>query len=374
MEKLDEGFAPVSQSWDVTIRKNDFDASGSLGVELAVFFAKVVVVCAVKPGGFIDSYNRANPNTAIQAGDVLARCNGVEDDANAMLLMFKQSQALRFRVRRVSSFHATLCVSESTGLKLNTSTMAVTDIVDGPAMRYNKKSAAGYQIMKDDRIIAVDGSSGTALQLWQAMHNTFTPRTMTLTIQRPGLLAPVAHTWDVNISRSRFETSTTLVDPQQSTTLGVDFALLFQKVVVVCAIKAGGLIDVYNKANPSTAIEAGDVLVSCNGVREDSSQMLLASKQSDYLQFLVRRVRKFQATLCLSDSLGLRLDATTMTVMEILDGPTMEYNKRSAAGFQIMKDDRIVEVDGKSGTPLLLWQEIHHTFAPRTVILTIQRP
>jgi hypothetical protein len=157
-----------------------------LGLTLAWFYPHVVLIETIKEGGALAMFNARNPRDRIMPGDVILDCNDVVDDSRAIIEVLRSAQQLRFTVRRVSRFQASVRSGETLGMKLDRKSMSVLDIYDGTCHRYNMKAEPGFQIMVNDCIVEVGGQTGSSDDLWRRMFPVnAASNAVQLTIERP---------------------------------------------------------------------------------------------------------------------------------------------------------------------------------------------
>merc|ERR1740120_672763 len=89
---------PHPQEFVAVVSKTNF--SQPLGVDVDVSDDTCLTIERVHESGALPMWNRKNPATLVQPGDVIVDVNGVRGDAELMTLACTRQQVLELRIRR----------------------------------------------------------------------------------------------------------------------------------------------------------------------------------------------------------------------------------------------------------------------------------
>jgi len=122
-----------------------------------------------------------------------------------------------------------------------------------------------------------------------------------------------------------------------------------------------GLIQTWNEAHSEAHSEkmqmrGEDRIVGVNGVRGSTDEIIAEVAKATDLKLIVQRRSDMMISLRkknASQSVGVDIDSTQVTVLKVKDGPVKDYNDGLSAKqveFAIQGGDKIVEVNGVAGS------------------------
>lgn len=118
-----------------------------------------------------------------------------------------------------------------------------------------------------------------------------------------------------------------------------------------------GLIQTWNEAcSEEMQMRGEDRIVGVNGVRGSTDEIIAEVAKATDLKLIVQRRSEMMISLRkknASQSVGVDIDSTQVTVLKVKDGPVKDYNdglSAKQAEFAIQGGDRIVEVNGVAGS------------------------
>eukprot|EP00928_Gymnodinium_smaydae_P015783 TRINITY_DN15856_c0_g1_i1.p1 TRINITY_DN15856_c0_g1~~TRINITY_DN15856_c0_g1_i1.p1 ORF type:complete len:162 (-),score=53.99 TRINITY_DN15856_c0_g1_i1:231-716(-) len=88
--------APPTNEMEIVVEKKDQE----LGLDVDFANEKTLVVVKVKPGGLLESWNKANPDKALMENDQIVAINGATGSTKAMLEKVQQGGTLTIKVER----------------------------------------------------------------------------------------------------------------------------------------------------------------------------------------------------------------------------------------------------------------------------------
>mmetsp|Transcript_19572 Transcript_19572/g.58684 ORF Transcript_19572/g.58684 Transcript_19572/m.58684 type:complete len:215 (+) Transcript_19572:82-726(+) len=169
----------------------------------------------------------------------------------------------------------------------------------------------------------------------------------------------------------------TLLKPVQDTPLGLHLDLSDNVMVHICGVRQGvsPVVEYNGKASQDLQILPGDYIISVNGVNNDSKRMVEELAKERSLDLEVRHPVTSTVTINRQGgAMGLDLNYAKMGKSLVIDGiaegAVMTWNKQNPAAM-VKKGDRIVAVNGVSGSPSELLENITQS---STVELTMSRP
>uniref|UniRef100_A0A7S1WFU5 PDZ domain-containing protein n=1 Tax=Alexandrium catenella TaxID=2925 RepID=A0A7S1WFU5_ALECA len=177
---------PLARSFAITVERKKPKAA--LGVVLDPSGIEAVYVCSVQPGSH--PVNEANERSADQLmpGDFIFGVNGVTSDLAAMMQEVQSATTLTLSVRRPQEFSISLCRNgQSVGCAITyDATTGISLVIEaingGPVNSWNEQNPS-KQVLVGDRITAVNGFQGPAVQLLEQIRSNDELR---LTFVRPG--------------------------------------------------------------------------------------------------------------------------------------------------------------------------------------------
>lgn len=140
--------------------------------------------------------------------------------------------------------------------------------------------------------------------------------------------------------------------------IGLDIDLIDSISAVVVDIKDGAIRN-WNMEHPDLALKVNDRIVEVNGVRFDSNNMVAKLKSDTTWAIQVQRPSEFMISISRANAPSLGMDlryapnGTTLMITQVGDGPMQEWNKAHPDKV-VCKHDRIIQLNGISGTPTQL--------------------
>jgi len=141
--------------------------------------------------------------------------------------------------------------------------------------------------------------------------------------------------------------------PGESANLALDTCA---GVIEVCCIGDGPVQEYNDGADYHHQVKVGDFIVGVNGMFGQPDK-LLKEFRSDELELVVRhptivvlQLRKHKGTFGLDLTHAAGSVAKSLAVFSVIEGPVVDWNK-TQTDVQVKKGDRIVAVNGMTGTP-----------------------
>mmetsp|Transcript_5886 Transcript_5886/g.17342 ORF Transcript_5886/g.17342 Transcript_5886/m.17342 type:complete len:251 (-) Transcript_5886:163-915(-) len=141
--------------------------------------------------------------------------------------------------------------------------------------------------------------------------------------------------------------------PGMSANLALDMCA---DVIEVCSIGAGPIQAYNDMVSYHRQVQVGDFIVGVNG-KVGHPDKMLKEFQSDELELLVRRptivalkLQRYKGSFGLDLTHAPGSVAKSLAVFAVIEGPVIDWNK-TQTDVQVKKGDRIVAVNGMSGTP-----------------------
>lgn len=163
---------------------------------------------------------------------------------------------------------------------------------------------------------------------------------------------------DVPVSAQIFKV--VIQKPALDTPLGLHLDLSDPALIHVSGVRAGSTpVSAYNAAAPEgLKMQAGDYIMSVNGVSGDAAKMTEAIQASVSLELELRRPFVFQCVINKDGKpLGLELNYATSgqsLVIDVIDqGAAMDWGAANPA-LALRKGDRILAINGKRGVAVEL--------------------
>lgn len=153
--------------WSFTVDKGA-DPKAMLGLSLTFYYSRLAVVQEVLCEGLVKKYNdeHAGEASVVRTGDVLLAVNGVQDNTDKMFNAFKQATSPNLSFRRVRRFEAVISnPGANLGIVLREKSQEVAQVTPGSIKDYNKACESGFQILPNDKIVAVNDKRTAAQEL-----------------------------------------------------------------------------------------------------------------------------------------------------------------------------------------------------------------
>lgn len=154
-------------------------------ITLDLLDGKTAFVGSVKPGP-IQSYNEAvTPDMRLNSGDFITAVNGVEGCAEEIAETLRKEIILTISVRRARQFYIVVNVSEDFHFDYDYvsdgCSLLIQDVDQGPFLQWNRTNK-NQQVRVYDRIVEVNGVTGTSEKLDEALNDT---KCLTMLISSP---------------------------------------------------------------------------------------------------------------------------------------------------------------------------------------------
>jgi len=166
------------------------EESETVGLVLDVLDGRNGFVSDVKEGPILAYNEKAVPSEQIRVGDFIVEVNGVEGSSKGIIHAFKGATSLDLVVRRPLEFGVTLEAGHGAlGLDLagmGQRSLLILRVKDGAVQKWNEANPE-LRVRCNDRIIAVDGATGTGEEL-SAKVRGHDGKQLTLLISRPAPL------------------------------------------------------------------------------------------------------------------------------------------------------------------------------------------
>lgn len=159
--------------------------------------------------------------------------------------------------------------------------------------------------------------------------------------------------------------------------LGAHFDLCDGVLLLLVSIEKGGAVQAYNRTVPKgMRLVPGDYVASVNAVSGDSETMVKEMEAQSDLELEVRRSMEFMVEVSKTGGpLGLDISyaeaGQSLLIGAIMEGLIADWNKANPQK-KVCANDRIVEVNGVSGTPEELLAAIKQATA--TIRMRLARP
>jgi len=154
--------------------------------------------------------------------------------------------------------------------------------------------------------------------------------------------------WEVTISK---------IDNE----LGIDVLQHERDSLRVNKIKSG-LVLSWNHDHPAQSVKPGDHICSVNGLPGTSEQLISLIRSSQDLVLGMRRMLWLRVEITREEGGSLGIDVSSssrhLRILQIREGPFMEWNDKVSSERRVSVQDQIFEVNGTSGTSEELLQVI----------------
>lgn len=133
--------------------------------------------------------------------------------------------------------------------------------------------------------------------------------------------------------------------------VGIDVLQHEKDSLRVTNIKAGPIL-LWNQQNPDQALRPGDRIVSVNGERGDSEQLIGAVRAAQELCLGMRRILWLRVELWKDEGpLGIDVSShsRSLKILKIRPGPFTTWNSKASTDHRVCENDQIVEVNGVTG-------------------------
>lgn len=174
-----------TREFDIRIEK-DHEGQG-MGLDISTQDGRTLLIGRVREG----PVGRWNDNLGdrdcfeyVRNGDRIVQVNGSRS-CDGMLAAVKTADVLSIQISRMVEFEVTVFRADRIGLQVDhaeTDMLIVRGLTDGPIKEMNKTLSIDFEIRPGDQIAEVNGISGPAKDLMNAIHSASTLR---LLIKRP---------------------------------------------------------------------------------------------------------------------------------------------------------------------------------------------
>lgn len=167
--------------WMITLKKSP-EQGRPLGITV-IPMSPTFLSIEKAEGGALALWNQENPDQQGKVGDAIVSVNGVRDNATGMVAELSKNNTLELELKRILEYSFSIDASKHLGVSLDPKTSAVLKLdAKGCFCEYNRSCAPGRQISKGDVLKSVDGISGDAKDVLEALKNA--SGTVTLVFKR----------------------------------------------------------------------------------------------------------------------------------------------------------------------------------------------
>eukprot|EP00746_Dinoflagellata_sp_MGD_P129189 gnl/MRDRNA2_/MRDRNA2_63426_c0_seq3.p1 gnl/MRDRNA2_/MRDRNA2_63426_c0~~gnl/MRDRNA2_/MRDRNA2_63426_c0_seq3.p1 ORF type:complete len:1240 (+),score=323.20 gnl/MRDRNA2_/MRDRNA2_63426_c0_seq3:134-3853(+) len=252
-------------------------------------------ITSIIPGGKIDSWNQTNPSRAVQQGDRIIEVNGISPEEEEKIAQELQGfDELRILMERPVPAAAEASAEASAALEAS----------HEEAQEYNvvlKRARAKIGWTRDgDCITSV--LPGGLIDSWNQANPSKAIQAGDFLVEVNGISAEEEEQIIQELQQSEELQIVIARENATAPQASQEFEVVLQKTPgsklgwtrdgnCILGIAEGGLVDSWNQANPSSAIQEGDSIVEVNGISAEAEEELIMQEleQSDELQITMAR-------------------------------------------------------------------------------------